>query len=180
MNQVNNNILPAIRNIKDLEKLIKTDYKMCVLLDMHIGHIKSIMELLKQNHIECFIHIDLIKGLSHDEFASEFIIQQYKPKGIVSTKSKVIKKAKSLNTLTIFRVFIIDSQALKRSIDLIKKVEPDFVEVLPGVASKAIHHIQKETNTQVIAGGLINTIDEVNEAVKNGAKYVTTSYDKLL
>ncbi|MCL7538729.1 glycerol-3-phosphate responsive antiterminator GlpP, partial [Staphylococcus aureus] len=35
MNQVNNNILPAIRNIKDLEKLIKTDYKMCVLLDMH-------------------------------------------------------------------------------------------------------------------------------------------------
>ncbi len=69
-----------------------------------------------------FIHIDLIKGLSHDEFASEFIIQQYKPKGIVSTKSKVIKKAKSLNTLTIFRVFIIDSQALKRSIDLIKKV----------------------------------------------------------
>ena len=83
---------------------------------------KSIMELLKQNHIECFIHIDLIKGLSHDEFASEFIIQQYKPKGIVSTKSKVIKKkAKSLNTLTIFRVFIIDSQALKRSIDLIKK-----------------------------------------------------------
>lgn len=121
MNQVNNNILPAIRNIKDLEKLIKTDYKMCVLLDMHIGHIKSIMELLKQNHIECFIHIDLIKGLSHDEFASEFIIQQYKPKGIVSTKSKVIKKAKSLNTLTIFRVFIIDSQALKRSIDLIKK-----------------------------------------------------------
>ncbi|ENL93929.1 glycerol uptake operon antiterminator regulatory protein [Staphylococcus aureus M1071] len=118
---MNNNILPAIRNIKDLEKLIKTDYKMCVLLDMHIGHIKSIMELLKQNHIECFIHIDLIKGLSHDEFASEFIIQQYKPKGIVSTKSKVIKKAKSLNTLTIFRVFIIDSQALKRSIDLIKK-----------------------------------------------------------
>ncbi len=41
MNQVNNNILPAIRNIKDLEKLIKTDYKMCVLLDMHIGHIKK-------------------------------------------------------------------------------------------------------------------------------------------
>lgn len=119
---MSNNILPAIRNIKDLEKLIKTDYKMCVLLDMHIGHIKSIMELLKQNHIECFIHIDLIKGLSHDEFASEFIIQQYKPKGIVSTKSKVIKKAKSLNTLTIFRVFIIDSQALKRSIDLIKKL----------------------------------------------------------
>ncbi len=176
---MNNNILPAIRNIKDLEKLIKTDYKMCVLLDMHIGHIKSIMELLKQNHIECFIHIDLIKGLSHDEFASEFIIDSQALKRSID----LIKKAKSLNTLTIFRVFIIQQYKPKGIVStkskVIKKVEPDFVEVLPGVASKAIHHIQKETNTQVIAGGLINTIDEVNEAVKNGAKYVTTSYDKL-
>lgn len=172
-------VLPAIRNMKDLEKLIQTDYKVCVLLDMHVGHLRSIIELLKKHDIEAYIHIDLIKGMAHDEYACEYIIQTYKPKGIVSTKTKVIQKAKSLNVLTIFRVFIIDSQALKRSIDLIKKVEPDFVEVLPGVASKAIHHIQKETNTQVIAGGLINTIDEVNVAVKNGAKYVTTSYDKL-
>ena len=74
MNQVNNNILPAIRNIKDLEKLIKTDYKMCVLLDAYRTY-KSIMELLKQNHIECFIHIDLIKGLSHDEFGIYYSLQ---------------------------------------------------------------------------------------------------------
>ena len=142
MNQLNNNIF-TIRNIKDLEKLIKTDYKMCVLLDMHIGHIKSIMELLKQNHIECFYSYRFDKGLSHDEFASEFIIQQYKPKGIVSTKSKVIKKAKSLNTLTIFRVLLLIVN-IETQYRFDKKVEPDFVEVLPGVASKAIHHIQKK------------------------------------
>lgn len=55
-------VLPAIRNMKDLEKLIKTDYKICVLLDMHIGHLKSVMALLKANQIETYIHIDLIKG----------------------------------------------------------------------------------------------------------------------
>lgn len=173
------NILPAIRNMRDLERLTKTNYKACVLLDMHIGHLKSIMGLLKQYNIECYIHIDLIKGLSHDEFACEYIIQQYQPKGIVSTKTKVIRKAKSLNTLTIFRVFIIDSQALTRSIELIKKVEPDFVEVLPGIASKAINQIQKETTTSVIAGGLINDEAEMQEAISSGAKYVTTSYQKL-
>ncbi|MCZ2500567.1 glycerol-3-phosphate responsive antiterminator GlpP, partial [Xylophilus sp. Kf1] len=52
------NILPAIRNMRDLEKLIKTDYKACVVLDMHIGHLKSIMELLKSHSIECYVHID--------------------------------------------------------------------------------------------------------------------------
>lgn len=173
------NILPAIRNMKDFEGLTKTDYKACVLLDMHVGHLKSIMELLKRHGIECYIHLDLIKGLSHDDFACEYVIQQYKPKGIVSTKTKVIRKAKSLNTLTIFRVFIIDSQALTRSIDLIRKVEPDFVEVLPGIANKAVKQIQQETTTSVIAGGLIDNELEIQEAISNGAKYVTTSYQKL-
>ncbi|MDK9865267.1 MULTISPECIES: glycerol-3-phosphate responsive antiterminator [Staphylococcus] len=168
-------ILPAIRSMKDLEKLIQTDYKECVLLDTHIGHIKSIMELMKKNNIEVYMHIDLIRGMSHDEFACEFIIQNYHPKGIVSTKTKVINKAKALNTITVFRVFILDSHALTRSIELIKRVEPDFVEVLPGIATKAIKIINEETNTSVIAGGLINDVEEVEVAVENGAKYITTS-----
>lgn len=168
-------ILPAIRSMKDLEKLIQTDYKECVLLDTHIGHIKSIMELMKKNNIEVYMHIDLIRGMSHDEFACEFIIQNYHPKGIVSTKTKVINKAKALNTITVFRVFILDSHALTRSIELIKRVEPDFVEVLPGIATKAIKIINEETNTSVIAGGLINDVEEVDVAVENGAKYITTS-----
>ncbi|MDW5471808.1 glycerol-3-phosphate responsive antiterminator [Staphylococcus equorum] len=168
-------ILPAIRSMKDLEKLIQTDYKECVLLDTHIGHIKSIMELMKKNNIEVYMHIDLIRGMSHDEFACEFIIQNYHPKGIVSTKTKVINKAKALNTTTVFRVFILDSHALTRSIELIKRVEPDFVEVLPGIAIKAIKIINEETNTSVIAGGLINDVEEVDVAVENGAKYITTS-----
>ena len=168
-------VLPAIRNMKDLEKLIKTDYKICVLLDMHIGHLKSVMALLKANQIETYIHIDLIKGMAVDEFACEYIIQTYKPKGIVSTKSKVIQKAKSLNKLTIFRVFIIDSQALSRSINLIKKVEPDFVEVLPGIAHKVVKIIDEATPSKVIAGGLINEESEIVQALDSGASYVTTS-----
>ena len=160
-------VLPAIRNMKDLEKLIKTDYKICVLLDMHIGHLKSVMALLKANQIETYIHIDLIKGMAVDEFACEYIIQTYKP--------KVIQKAKSLNKLTIFRVFIIDSQALSRSINLIKKVEPDFVEVLPGIAHKVVKIIDEETPSKVIAGGLINEESEIVQALDSGASYVTTS-----
>ncbi len=165
--------------MKDLEKLTQTDYKECVLLDTHIGHVKSIMELLKKNHVETYMHIDLIKGMSHDEFACEYIIQNYHPKGIVSTKTKVINKAKALNTITVFRVFILDSHALNRSIELIKRVEPDFVEVLPGIATKAIQIINEETDTSVIAGGLINDIEEVDVAIENGAKYITTSDRKL-
>ena len=83
-----------------------------------------------------------------------------------------------LNTLTIFRVFIIDSQALTKVLNSLK-VEPDYVEVLPGVASKAVSKIQQETSASVIAGGLIDEQSEIREAISNGAKYVTTSYEKL-
>ncbi|MCJ1668303.1 glycerol-3-phosphate responsive antiterminator [Staphylococcus sp. NRL 19/737] len=172
---MNKNVLPAIRNMKDLEKLTQSDYKVCVLLDMHIGHLKSVMDLLRKHDIEAYIHIDLIKGMAHDEFACEYIIQTYNPKGIVSTKTKVIQKAKSLNILTIFRVFIIDSQALNRSIQLIKKVQTDFVEVLPGIAHKIVTIVRNETSSKVIAGGLIDDDREVQEAIDSGASYVTTS-----
>ena len=50
-------------------------------------------------------------------------------------------------------MFIIDSQALASTI---KKVEPDFVEVLPGIAHKVVKIIDEETPSKVIAGGLIN------------------------
>ena len=51
--------------------------------------------------------------------------------------------------------------------------------MLPGVAGKAIKIIKEETQTPVIAGGLINTPEEVTEAVNNGAHYITTSNRQL-
>ena len=70
-------------------------------------------------------------------------------------QNKSHSKAKSLNVLTIFRVFIIDSQALNRSIQLIKKVDPDYVEVLPGIAHKIVENVREATGAKIIAGGLI-------------------------
>lgn len=56
----------------------------------------------------------------------------------------MIKKAKALGVVTIFRVFIIDSHALERSIELIQRIEPDYVEVLPGIADKVIQEIHQK------------------------------------
>ncbi|MBM6628509.1 glycerol-3-phosphate responsive antiterminator [Mammaliicoccus vitulinus] len=172
---MNKYILPAIRSMKDMEKFFKMDYDRCVLLDTHIGHLQGILEQMKKHNKEVMLHIDLIKGLSNDEAAVEYVIQQYKPHGVISTKSKIIKRAKKLNTLTILRVFILDSTALSRSIELIKQSDPDLVEVLPGVATKVIKEISDQTGKSIIAGGLINTEEEINLAIESGAQYITSS-----
>ncbi|GAB1613048.1 glycerol-3-phosphate responsive antiterminator [Mammaliicoccus lentus] len=172
---MNEHLLPAIRSMKDMEKFFKLDYKRCVLLDTHIGHLQGILNQMKKNDKEVMLHIDLIKGLSNDEAAVEYIIQQFRPHGVISTKTKVIRRAKKLNTLTTLRVFILDSTALSRSIELIKQADPDFVEVLPGVAAKVIKEISEKTGKSIIAGGLINTEEEIQLAIESGAKYITTS-----
>ncbi|TDM04140.1 glycerol-3-phosphate responsive antiterminator [Macrococcus carouselicus] len=170
-------ILPAIRDFKDVEKLSRSHYKQCVILDTHIGHLGHILDLLKSK--EVFIHIDLIKGLSGEDAAVEYIIQKYKPFGIISTKVKTIRKAKQLGVKTIIRVFIIDSSALARSISIIEQSEADYVEVLPGIASKVIKEVKDKTGKAIIAGGLIETEEEVARAHADGAYKVTTSRREL-
>ena len=44
--------------------------------------------------------------MAHDEYACEYIIQTYKPKGLFQ-QNKSYSKAKSLNVLTIFRVLLL-------------------------------------------------------------------------
>src|SRR5699024_9955582 len=172
---MNEHLLPAIRSMKDMEKFFKLDYKRCVLLDTHIGDLQGILNQMKKNDKEVMLHIDLIKGLSNDEAAVEYIIQQFRSHGVIPTNTKVIRRAKKLNTLTTIRVFILDSTSLRRSIELIKQADSDFVEVLPGVAAKVIKEISEKTGKSIIAGGLINTEEEIQLAIESGAKYITTS-----
>ena len=90
--------------------------------------------------------------MAHDEYACEYIIQTYKPKGLFQQKQSY-SKSKIIKCTYYFRVFIIDSQALNRSIQLIKKVDPDYVEVLPGIAHKIVENVREATTAKIIAVG---------------------------
>ncbi|TDM11849.1 glycerol-3-phosphate responsive antiterminator [Macrococcus lamae] len=172
-------ILPAIREIRDIERFNKMNYETCVILDTHIGHLTNILELLKSANKKAYIHLDLIKGLSADEAAVEYIVQKYKPAGIITTKPKLIKKAKHLGMKTVLRVFILDTSALQRSFSLIQQADPDYVEVMPGIASKVIDEVKAKSGKSIIAGGLIETVEEVEAALAHGAELITTSNKPL-
>lgn len=172
-------IFPAIRTMKDLETFINTNYDYCVILDLHISQIEHILTLLRKNNKYAFFHVDLIKGLAADEAAVEFLIQKYNVHGIVSTKPKLIKRAKLLKAATILRTFIIDSSALIKSYRFIEMSDPDYIEVLPGIATKIVKEMRSETNKYIVAGGLIETVEEAEIAFANGATHITTSNKSL-
>lgn len=168
-------ILPAIRSMKDFDKMLETSFQYGVFLDIHVGMLKSVFEYARNHNRKMFLHIDLIHGLSSDEYAAEYICQEIKPYGIISTKGSVIKKARQKGIYATQRMFVIDSSAMNRSIELIHKTDPDFIEVLPGVIPKIIKEIKEKTGKPIFAGGLIETIEEVEEAIEAGATAITTS-----
>lgn len=172
-------ILPAVRKIKDLEKLLTSSYEYIFILDIHIGQLKSVVSLAKQHCKKVFLHVDLIHGLQSDGYAVEYLCQEFKPYGLLSTKANVILKAKQKGVVAIQRIFLIDSSAMEKSIALLEKTKPDYIEVLPGALTNVIAEVKERTGIPILAGGFIRTTEDVKSALEAGATAITTSYKEL-
>jgi glycerol uptake operon antiterminator len=172
-------VLPAIRKIEDVEKMMSSNYEYIVILDLHVSRLKPIFQMAQANHKKLIIHMDLIHGLKSDEYSTEFICQEFKPFGLISTKGSVILKARQKGVISIQRLFLLDTSSIEKSFALIERTKPDFIEVLPGIMPKIIKDIRNRTKREVFAGGFIDTIEEVEQAFEAGAITVTTSKKDL-
>ncbi|MGG3798700.1 glycerol-3-phosphate responsive antiterminator [Metabacillus fastidiosus] len=172
-------ILPASSNLKDFEKFLRSPFEIGVFLEMHIGQLKNINELAKHHGKKMIYHVDMIQGLRNDDYATEFICQEFKPYGLISTKSNVILKVKQKKVKAIQRIFLIDSHALEKSYRLVEKTKPDYIEILPGAMHWMIKEVKDRLETPIFAGGLIRTKEEVYKALEAGASAITTSKTEL-
>lgn len=175
----NQKILPAIRNMKQFDEFLSNEYRFGVLLDVHLGRLKGILKAAESRNKKLLVHVDLIQGIKHDEYGAEFICQEMKPAGILSTRTSVIAKAKQKKILAIQRMFLLDSGAMNKSIELVKKYQPDFIEVLPGVVPFLIKEVKGKTGIPIFAGGFIRTAEDIKQALDAGAAAVTTSNTRL-
>lgn len=168
-------IIPAIRSGKDFERLLDSSYQYGVFLDIHISRLKPMFRLAKKYQKKMFLHLDLVDGLKSDEYATEYVCQEMKPYGLISTKGNVIVRAKQKGVYAIQRVFLLDSSSLEKSYSLIERTDPDYIELLPGLMPKMIREMRGKTGKPIIAGGLIETKEEVEQAIEAGASAITTS-----
>lgn len=165
--------------MKDFETFLQSPYGYAVLLELHLSQLKSVFQYARQCGKSLFVHADLIQGLSHDEYAAEYLCQELKPCGLISTRGSVIMKAKQKKVLAIQRIFLLDSHALEKSYQLIEKTKPDFIEVMPGAMPHVIQEVKERTGLPILAGGLVRTVDDVERALSAGATAITTSNKAL-
>jgi glycerol uptake operon antiterminator len=98
--------------------------------------------------------------------------------GIISTRAQLIRLAKEQNLITVQRFFALDSKGMESIEEMLRATNPHLMEIMPGVIGKAIRRFRK-SGIAVIAGGLIETKQEVTDALGAGATAVSTGQQTL-
>lgn len=168
-------VLPVARTLKQFERLLDSPFEYIVLLEVHVSNLKAVRLEAEKRCKKLIIHADLIQGLKTDNYAADFLCNDIRPAGIISTRSNIIMKAKSKKIIAIQRMFLLDTIALEKSYSLIDQTAPDFIEMLPGVIPELIEEVYKRTGIPIINGGLIRTKKHIDDALAAGAVAVTTS-----
>ncbi len=174
-----NPIIAAVKDLDNLDTALKSECNIIFLLCGSIFNIKDAVDKVKRAGKMIFIHVDLLDGFSKDAVALKYISEEIKPDGIVSTKNSQLKAAKSLGLLTVQRIFIIDSLSIDTAIKASQMIEPDAIEILPGIMPRITKQLSSTLSVPVIVGGLVSQAEEVENAIKNGALGVSSS-EKLL
>lgn len=174
-----NPIIAALRDQNDLNAVLNSKVKVVFILFGSIIDISDICNTLKQHGKMVFVHLDMVNGLKGDVKGIEYIKRFADPFGIITTKPTNIRHAKNLGFYTIMRMFILDSLSLKTGIKNIADVQPNAVEIMPGVANKIIFQIKKDVHLPIIAGGLIQTKKDVIDSLGAGSIAISTTTHEL-
>lgn len=173
-----NCVIAAVKDKESLLEACKSHVSVIFDLAPNIEELENRVCLCAEHKKSLFIHIDMAEGIGKDRAGLKYVMEKGVA-GIISTRANLIKIANDLGLKTVHRIFLIDSQSVETAIALFKN-KPDMVEIMPGIVTeKVIKKICKEADCPVIAGGLIETEDEVNAAISAGVVAVSTGKTEL-
>jgi glycerol uptake operon antiterminator len=172
-------IIPAITSIKALEQFLLTSHPIGIVMSIHASMLSRVVERIHQSGKKAWVHLDLLPGISSDEAGAEYVIQSFGVDGIVSTKTGAVKTAKKKGVTAVYRVFLIDSASLEKSIQRIEELSPDYIEFLPGLAQKIIPVIAQRITPPIIGGGLLQDQSDIQACFAAGMVAVTISNPNL-
>ncbi|MGL4402450.1 MAG: glycerol-3-phosphate responsive antiterminator [Fusobacteriaceae bacterium] len=171
-----NRIINAVKNLKDLDRVLQESSKIIFLLCGDICNLEETTRKIKSAGKIAFVHMDMVAGISgKDSVAVDYIKENSFAEGIITTKINIAKYAKSIGMMVIQRCFLIDSLSFENTKKILHECEFDAVEILPGVMPKIIKKLSEEINTPLIAGGLISDIEDIEIALNSGAIAVSTT-----
>lgn len=172
-------IITAVKDEQGLEKALKTESPVVFLLFGNICNITGLVDQVKNSGKIAIVHVDLIQGLSSKEVAVDFIHQNTRADGIISTKAPLVRHAMDLGMIGGQRTFLIDSMALETTKKQLLTFQPDFMELMPGVMPKILKTVRGYTEIPLVAGGLISDKKDILAAFDARVDAVSTTREEL-
>jgi glycerol uptake operon antiterminator len=173
-----NPVVPAVRGPDSaLEAALAGDYPAIFVLGGDIFKVLRRIDSQGQRP-QIYVNVDLVGGIAADPSGLRFLSGRVE--GIISTHRHVIELSKTSGLITIQRLFAIDSGAVERGLKLIRRAEPQFVEILPALAYCEIAEQYSEIlDLPVLAGGLLKSQRDISAILEAGAVGVSTSHQGL-
>lgn len=169
--------IAAVKNNGNIDAAIASKCEIVFLLSGSISDLKNTIARLKDAGKMVFVHVDLIEGLGRDHAAINYIQQEWKPDGIISTKNQLLRYAKEKGLLTIQRFFLLDSISLAQCLKIAQESKPTAIEIMPGVMPQITAEISEKLSSVagVIVGGLVREEKDITNALEAGALGVSAS-----
>ena len=167
-------IIAAIQNHAQFEDALNRNTSLIFDLNSSILTLKKRTEDAHARGKKLFIHIDLAEGIGKDKEGIQYL-KNLGVDGIISTRSNIIKYAREAKLSTVQRFFALDSKSVNSIMDTVKVSKPEMIEIMPGVIYKIIRNLKEKLNVPIIAGGLIETQAEIDQALSEGAFAISTS-----
>ncbi len=172
-------VIAAVKSDDDLHAaLTETDIGILFVLYGDVVSLPEIVGEIRKAGRHAFVHVDLVSGLSvKDEAAVDYVKRFTEADGIITTRSNISAHAREIGLNTVLRFFVIDSKAVNNIKRLANEhVQPDVIEIMPGVVSPdIITEIDGLSRVPVLAGGLVRTREECLRALSAGATAVSTT-----
>lgn len=172
-------IIAAVRTPEDFEAAFQSKVKVLFMVGGDVFKAEEELKRAAKAGYVVFLHMDLIEGIGRDASGLRFAKKEFGIQGIQSTKTHMLKIAKSEELCTVHRLFVTDFQSLKSGMTLVKNSNPDFVELTPGILPKVIWKVKREQARPIIASGLIATANEVKSLTAAGASNLVCSNHAL-
>ena len=172
-------VIAAVKTELDMARAERMGVRNVFLVRSSLSELKVYSKQAEKSGMRLFVYFDMIRGLSKDKEAVQFLLNEVAVCGIVSNKAHVVKEAKRLGVFGILTMFLLDSYSLELSDKVINGLQPDAINIAPGNLPKNVRELSEQYDVPIIASGLITLPEEVGKLYEAGACAVSTSQSEL-
>jgi glycerol uptake operon antiterminator len=173
-------IIAAVRSTETLESALASPVRLVYLLFGNPMNLSQMIEKVRACGKLPLVNADLLQGFSRDAFAVEYLASAGAA-GIISTHHETLKAARAHGLITVLRTFTIDSAAVEAGRRFLVHFQPDAIELLPAIAAPLVIDRIRDSHPalQIIAGGLVSDLMQVEKLIQAGVNAVSLSDPEL-